>query len=326
MTDWINHFHHPWVLALLPLPLLLFLWQRWKGGPPPSVTYSGLDVARGLPLSLRQRVMGLFPYTRALVLLLGIIALARPQHGTTEYDVHARGIDIVMCIDVSGSMQMQDFSPNRLEAAKRAAAEFVSQRTRDRVAITLFGANTAVLSPPTLDMNASRTFIESIYDGIIQNHATAIGDGLGISTQLLEESDAETKVILLLTDGENNSGRLEPLQAADIAKALGIRVYTIGVGRDVRAGGGALFGRGRGDFDSAVLQEIADRTGGQYFSAANEQALSRVYEDIDALERSELEVSETATYTERFMFFWFPALALLLGELAVRAFWLRRLP
>lgn len=326
MTDWINHFQHPWVLALLPLPLLLLLWQKWKGGRAPSVVYSGLEVARGIPLSLRQRVMGVLPYSRALVLLLGITALARPQHGTTEYDVNAEGIDIVMCIDVSGSMQMQDFAPNRLEAAKAAAAEFVSNRTRDRVAITLFGANTAILSPPTLDMSASRTFIESIHDGIILNHATAIGDGIGISTQILKDSEAASKVILLLTDGENNSGRLEPLQAADIAKALGIRIYTIGVGRDVRAGGGALIGRGGGDFDSAVLREIADRTGGRYFSAANEQALNRVYDEIDAMERSEIEVEETATYSERFMYFWFPALALLLGELGLRAFWLRRLP
>ncbi|MCC5876244.1 MAG: VWA domain-containing protein [Candidatus Sumerlaeia bacterium] len=324
MTDWINHFQHPWVLLLLPLPIIWLVWHVWKGAVAPSVTYSSLDITKGLPVSLRQRVLNLLPYSRAAVLMLGIIALSRPQHGAMEYDVSARGIDIVMCIDVSGSMQASDFHPNRMEAAKKAAAEFVRSRERDRVAVTLFAPDTAVLAPFTLDMNALSTLIESIYIGIISPNGTAIGDGIAASLRLLEDSDAESKVIVLLTDGENNTGKIQPLQAADIARAMGVRVYTIGMGRDSRAGGG-LFG-GRADFDSAELIEIAERTGGRYLHASNDETLTQVYQEIDELERSELDVTETATYTERFMYFWFPALVLLLGEFALRALWIRRLP
>lgn len=325
MTEWINHFQHPWMLTLLPLPIVWLVWHVLRGSIAPSVTYSGLDIAQGLPISLRQRVLGLLPYSRALVLLLGIIALSRPQYGTTEYDVSTRGLDIVLCIDVSGSMQAQDFLPNRIEAAKKSAIEFVRSRNTDRIGVTLFGAETAILAPFTLDMNALETLLDAIYIGIINQNGTAIGDGLGLSARMFEDSEAESKVILLLTDGENNMGRLEPFQAADIARALGIRVYTIGVGRDARASGGLMFG-GRADFDSRELIAIAERTGGRYFHASNERALSQIYEEIDKLERTDLQVSETATYNERFMIFWFPALALLLSEIALRAFWLRRLP
>jgi Ca-activated chloride channel family protein len=317
----INQFAAPWVLALLPLPLLLLWLQQRRLAVPPTVLYSDLSVARGLPRSLRQTVLAMLPWTRALVLMLGIVALARPQLGTREFSVSSLGIDIAMVLDVSGSMQAQDLLPNRLEAAKAAAVQFVEGRKSDRVSVVVFGETAAVLCPPTLDLGAVQMFLRSIHDGMIRNNATAIGDGLALAVSKLKDSEAKSRVVVLLSDGENNAGRLEPMQAAEIARALGVRVYTISVGRPAGPPGSA-----RAGFDTTDLRNIAQVTGGQYFHASNEEALRRVYAEIDQMERTEIETNETASYDERFMVFLLPALMLLGLELALRALFVGRLP
>ena len=322
MEDVLYRFLHPWMLVLLPLPFIwLMLQVRREKKSPPALLYSDLSVARGLPVSMRQRAWRLLPWLRTGALCLAIIALARPQCGTVEYSASAVGADISMVIDVSGSMQARDVQPNRLEASKTAAAEFVRSRRNDRVSVVLFGEDTAVLCPPTLDMKAVEMFIDSIYNGIISSRATAIGDGLGRAIDLMKDSDVESRVIILLTDGDNNAGVLEPLQAAEMARALDIRIYTIGVGQPYVPGLSI-----RADFDERPLIEIAEMTGGEYYHAGDEESLEQVYRDIDKLERSPIEVDEVADFNERFMVFWFPGLLLLGVEIFLRAFWLRRLP
>jgi Ca-activated chloride channel family protein len=280
---------------------------------------------------MKQRVETLLPWLRTLVLCLGIVALARPQYGDIEYNVKSLGVDIALVIDVSNSMQERDFRPNRLEAAKEAAIEFVSNRLTDRVSVIVFGEFAGTLCPPTLDMATAERFIGAIYDGIIPNNATAIGDGLGTAVKKMEDSPAKSRVAILLTDGENNTGELTPEQASETAKALGVRVYTIGVGRGAsfarsRIPGFNLGIQGGQGFDEETLKKIASETGGKYFHATDEKTLKSIYDEIDRMEKSEIEVDESADMNEQFSFFWFPALALLGLEFILRAFWLRRLP
>jgi Ca-activated chloride channel family protein len=327
----INHFAHPWLLLLFPIPVLLLVaglvWRRQS----PSILFSGLDIARGLPVSFRQRVLQLLPYTRCLVLMLGVVALARPQYGTTTFSSTALGVDIALVLDVSGSMQEQDYPPNRLEAAKAAAISFIKGRTTDRISVVVFGVSAALLCPPTLDMNAAAQFVAAIHDQMINGSATAVGDGLALAVSKLKDSEAKSRVVILLTDGESNSGNISPTQAAEIARALDVRVYTIGMGRAGGGGGANLLGglnflpSGPG-FNEDGLKEIARITGGRYFRSSNNDGLKEIYREIDQLEKTEIEVEETTDYDERFHYFWFPALLLLGLEFLLRAFWLRRLP
>lgn len=317
----INHFQNPWLLLLLPLPFALLFWHLYRSKRQPAVVYSDLSIARDIAPSIRQRVLKMLPFVRTVALCLGIVALARPQYGTVVYNQESLGVDIALSIDVSGSMRQKDYYPNRLEAAKRAAISFVDNRETDRISVIIFGVEAALLCPPTLDMEVVKMFIEAIQDGMINNQATAVGDGLAMALRKLEDSDAASRVVILLTDGESNSGEIQPLQAAEIAEALAVRVYTIGVGSRSMFRGMTAPG-----FDEGTLQEIADLTGGRYFSATNEKQLEEIYMEIDRLEKSKIEVEESANYDERFMYFWFPGLILLAMEFLMRAFWLRRLP
>lgn len=332
MTSWINHFAHPWLLLLLLLVPVVLLVQRRAERRAPSILFSDLRLAHGLPKSARQRFLEFLPYSRALILSLGILALARPQYGTLDMRTSSLGVDIAMVLDVSGSMQEDDYYPNRLEAAKVAAQTFVQNRKTDRISVVVFATSAALLCPPTLDMAAVNQFLGAIHRDMITSESTAVGDGLGLAVKQLKESDAKSKVVILLTDGDSNSGKLTPAQAAEAAKALGIRVYTIGMTRgNAGAGqlglfGGAPFAQQALGISEDVLENIAKMTGGQYFRASNEQSLRQIYLEIDKLEKTEIEVQQTADYDERFYIFWLPALVLLGLEFLLKAFWLRRLP
>lgn len=333
MNQYINQLAHPWFLLLLALvPVFLWLQIRAESRRTPTVVYSDLSLAAGIRPTLRQRLLKLLPWSRAIVLTLGIIALARPQYGRTEVSMSSLGLDIAMVIDVSGSMMEEDYYPNRLEAAKEAAISFVRMRETDRVSVVIFGAVAALLAPPTLDMPAVEQFIASIQREIIDGSATAIGDGLGLAVTKLKDSPAKSRVVILLTDGDNNSGRLSPEQAAAAAKAHGIKVYTIGVTRGTRGRqglnlfGAAPFSSQMLGLSEEVLKGIAESTGGKYFRASNESTLKSIYTEIDRLEKSEIEVTRNTDFDERFHFFWFPALALLALEFLLRALVLRRLP
>ncbi|MBI1290341.1 VWA domain-containing protein [bacterium] len=332
MSNLINHFAHPWMLLALVLVPLLLILQRRSERNAPSVLYSDLSMARGLPRSARQRFLAMVPYSRALVLTLGIVALARPQYGNLEMKTSALGVDIALVLDVSGSMMEDDYVPNRLEAAKAAAQAFVKARATDRVSVIVFATSAALLCPPTLDMAAAEQFIGSIHRDMIANGSTAVGDGLGLAVSKLKDSKAKSRVAIVLTDGDSNSGRLTPEQAAETAEALKVRVYTIGLTRGNSSApqmgllGGPMFAPPSAGFNEELLKNIAERTGGKYFRANNERSLRQIYQEIDALEKTEIEVKQTADYDERFFYFWLPALALLGLEFLLKAFWLRRLP
>jgi len=317
-------FLYPWVLIGMPLPFVL-LWLEWRR-PHPTHLFSDLGFLAGMPVGWRVRAAQLLPWTRAFALCLGIFAMARPQLGTIEYNATTLGVDIALVMDVSGSMQERDFNPNRLEASKEAAVKFIQSRKSDRITVVVFSEKAATLCPPTTDLAAAQMFVESITDGMIPNQSTAVGDGLALAVSKLKDSPAKSRVAVLLTDGESNSGSLKPDQAAEIARSLGVKVYTISVGSN--AGGTMdIFGRqAQGQAAQPQLQRIAEVTGGKYYTAANERKLREVYDDIDRLEKTEMQVNETADFSEKFMFFWYPALALLAIELLLRAFVLRRLP
>ncbi len=334
MTDLGLRFAQPWMLSgLVLVPLALWLHLRARRQGTPAIVFSGLSHVAGLAPTWRQRVDSAMPALRAMVLALGIVALARPQLGSVERSVRTLGVDIALVIDVSGSMQAIDLQPNRLEAAKAAAISFVKARESDRLSVVLFGKSGGVLCPPTLDRDVVTSFIESIENGIINGDMTAIGTGLGMGVERLAGSEARSRVVVLLTDGVNNSGQVSPLQAAEAAKALGIRVYTIGVGGDGPAIVPRTTPRGivgyqqiAADVDERQLTQIAEMTGGRYFRARDAEGLKNIYAEINKLEKTEMEVDESSDYEERFHLLWFPALLLLGIEVLFRAFVLRRLP
>ncbi|MDX2175216.1 MAG: VWA domain-containing protein [Candidatus Sumerlaeia bacterium] len=332
----INEFRflHPWVLAgIVLVPLLLWRQLRAARRETPTFLFSDTAVLRGLGATWRTRAVASLPWLRAMVLSLGVVALARPQLGTIERNVQSLGVDIALVLDVSGSMQAVDLKPNRLEAAKLAATEFVRNRPSDRLSVVVFATSAALLCPPTMDRGAVETFINTIYQGIITNESTAIGTGLGLGVSQLKDSEAKSRVVILLTDGVNNSGRITPAQAAEAAQALGVRVYTIGVGGEGPAYipqktpfGGIVNQPINAEVDERGLTEIAEATGGRYFRAVDTESLLRIYDEINAMEKTEISVDETADFNERFAGLWVPALLLLGLELLLRAFLLVRIP
>lgn len=332
MTEF--RFLHPWALLALVVPIALLVYElRNRMARRPSLLFSDVSVLDGIRPTWRQRVDAALPYVRCLALCLGVLAMARPQLGTTERTVRSVGVDISLVIDVSGSMQALDLKPNRLEAAKKAAADFVAQRESDRVSLVVFAQEFAVLCPPTLDLDAVHTFISSIQEGIISDVRTGIGMGLAQGVRLLKDSTAKSRVVILLTDGVNNTGKIQPIQAAEAARNLGIRVYTIGVGGRGPARIPARDNFGRqvirlidADVDESTLTEVATMTGGRYFRADSADTLLEIYREINALERSSLSVEQSTDFDEKFFLLWLPGLALLGLELLARALVLRRLP
>lgn len=319
MLEW--RLLHPWALALVALPLLWLAWRLWRGDRQrPAVLYSSLAPLAAGGQTIRTRLVRLLPLLRAAVLILGVIALARPQYGQMERTRASLGLDIALALDVSESMNAQDFYPNRMEAAKRVVSKFVAERPADRFSLVVFGTTAAILTPPTFDRQVVERFLAMVRTGIVESRSTAIGMGLALAVDRLKDSEAKGRIVILLTDGANNAGAIAPLQAAEMAEALGVRVYTIGVGsNDPRFADGA-------GFDERTLRQIAETTGGQYFRATNEEALRRIYEEIDRLEKTEIEVTEYADFDEQFLWFWAPALGLLGLELLLRGLVLVRLP
>lgn len=244
---------------------------------------------------------------RLLALACLILSLARPQTRFDEEQVSGDGVDIVLCLDVSGSMLAQDFSPNRLEAAKEVAANFVDSRKTDRIAVVIFSGESFTLCPLTTDKAVLKTQIYSIQSGLLED-GTAIGSGLATSCDRLRTSKAKSKVVILLTDGENNGGQIPPVTAKDIARKLGIRVYTIGVGTEGFAkipvqseSGNVVMQNEKVNIDEKLMTQIANETGGKYFRAKDNVSLENIYAEIDRLEKTTFEVTALRRYTERFL-------------------------
>lgn len=301
-------FLHPiffWLFAILPLAIAWYFWKRNQQRA--SLTVSSSQGFKGQ--SWISKLIPLLYVLRILALGLIIVALARPQ--TVDIDRKTRttrGIDIVMAVDVSGSMLARDLKPDRLEALKKVAAEFVKDRINDRIGIVVYAAESYTKTPVTSDKKIVLEAISNIkYDNVIQD-GTGIGMGLATAVNRLKESKAKSKIIILLTDGVNNSGFIEPETAADIAAEYGIKVYTIGIGTNGMAdspyayapNGGYIFKKMPVEIDEALMRSIAKKTDGRYFRATDNKKLKEIYEEINALETTEIEEQKFYHYQELF--------------------------
>lgn len=330
----ITQFHNPNLLWLLLLLLPLIAWYAWRQGrQEPSIRISTLGGVADAPRTLRYRLRHLPFALRCAVITLTIIALARPQSSESGSDSSTEGIDIVLALDISSSMLARDFRPDRLTAELRTASRFIASRPDDRMGLVLFAGESFTQSPLTTDKRTLQTLLSQVRSGLLED-GTAIGNGLATAINRLKESRAVSKVVILLTDGVNNRGQIAPLTAAQIAATLGIRVYTIGVGTRGMAPYPAVdrFGRPAGfqnmlvEIDEQILTDIAAQTGGQYFRATDNDALERVYEQINTLEKSRIEITDYTRHDELFGRFLLWAIALLALEVIFRYLIIRRIP
>lgn len=328
MLTEITFAYRPFLYFLLVIPVLIG-WYIWQSrGMYATMQFSHSSFLGNVKKSFRQRMVHLPFILRMLVFALLIVALARPQSTARMQDVTIEGIDIVVALDISGSMLAEDFKPNRMEAAKATALDFIDMRPGDRIGVTVFAGESFTLVPLTTDHALLRDMLRTVSTGMVED-GTAIGDGLATAINRLRESDAISKVIILLTDGINNAGVIDPLTAAEIAQIYGIRVYTVGVGSK-----GAVpypfqtpFGIQYRDVeipvDEALLLEMAEMTGGLYFWADNQNALLNIYREIDQLERSRIDVMEFSRKTDEYLPLVLLALMLAAAEFLLRNTWLR---
>ncbi len=326
-------FARPWLLLLLLLlPVAGLLWFRLRSHFASGV---GFPVPQGMHATEGRRALlarGL-PLVRALALICLVIALAGPRLGRTQVKSYSEGIDIMLALDISGSMRALDFAPgNRLDAAKQVARDFVAGRAGDRIGLVVFASNSYTQCPLTTDHAVLRELIDQVQIGDIAD-GTAIGMAIGNALNRLKDVPGKSRVIILLTDGMNNTGVLEPLTAAGLAQQMGVRIYTIGAGTKGRAPypftdpfGGEVVRYIDVDLDEETLQAIATTTGGLYFRATDLPSLARIYERIDELEKRRVETEEFVEYNEIGSALLWPAIALVMLELLLGATWLRRLP
>lgn len=329
---WPAEFAHPAWLWLLPLPVLLLVWRLLRDGGLGGLRYSTLGMARAVRPTWRVRLRQAPAVLRTLALVLGILALARPRERNVTRETFAEGVDIMMVLDTSTSMRAEDFRPNRFEAARQVGAEFIRGRRSDRIGLIVFAAKAFTQAPLTLDYDFLQAMMDEVEVGVIED-GTAIGTALAMAVNRLKDTEAESKVVILLTDGQNNRGELSPETAAEVAKTLDVRVYAIGVG----AYGEAPFvidhpfaGRQRRmvpvEIDEAMLRQVAETTGGRYFRATNNQALRDIYAEIGELEKTRIEERIYTDYEERFADFLLPAFVLLLLGIGLDTTLLRRFP
>ncbi len=329
----IDRLASPWTLLLLIVPVLLALRLGFKRFRPrvAALQFSDVRLTTHVTSSVRQRARLILPSMRWLALSLLIVALARPQAGNAREVILGEGVDIAIALDISGSMAALDFEPNRLEAAKQVIRDFIEQRRYDRIGLVIFATEAFSQAPPTLDYQLLGRVLNDtqVSWDIGLDSGTAIGLGLANAANMLRDSDADSRVIVLLTDGANNSGQIDPLTAAEIAKALEIRVYTIGA---ARPGPAALpFPDGRVEYrdseiDEDTLRQIADITGGLYFRAEDAAGLQQIYKTINELERSRVEVRTFTRYRELAGWFVWPAILLLTLEMLLSRTIFRTLP
>ena len=316
-------------LGLL-LPVMIFFYWKNNNLNLASIKVPSIKNFSGLA-SFRTSIRHLPFVLRLLALAALIIAMARPQTKSDEQQAEGEGVDIVLCIDVSGSMTAQDFVPNRMEAAKKVASDFIGRRLTDRIAIVIFSGESFTQCPLTTDRAVLKSAVESIRNGLLED-GTAIGDGLSTSVDRLRSSKTKSKVIILLTDGENNGGLIGPDNAKEIAKAFGIKVYTIGVGTEgfapfpIKTPMGVIMQQQKVTIDEKLLTAIASETGGKYFRAKDNAGLEGIYTEINELEKSKVEITTLTRYTEKFFPFIMAALALLLLEIVLRFTLLRKFP
>ncbi len=337
MTQWKNFsFVHPWVLlGLLALPLLA--WLRGRFGGTPGVLFSSTKLVLALGRPQRGRSGSFLAALIYLAMALLLIALARPQLGETLEHIKASGIDIMLVLDVSGSMSAEDYTignrpSSRLEAVRHVTEQFIEGRPNDRIGIIAFAGRPYLVSPITLDHEWLIKNLDRVQIGVVED-TTAIGSGLAAAAARLKNRDAKSKLIVLLTDGANNAGRVMPLTAAEAAKTLGIRIYTIGAGSDGPVSMPMKDGFGRTfyqqvvfDFDEKLLQQIADIGSGRYFRAADSASLDKTFQEIDRLEKSKVEIEKKVNNKDLFWGFLAAGTILLLLEMILSQTRFRAIP
>ncbi|WP_313805569.1 VWA domain-containing protein [Flavobacterium sp.] len=313
-----------WLFLVLPIAIAWYFWKRKQFAPTLKMSsVQGFKTTQSL-LSKLKPLLFVF---RMLALAALIVALARPQStDVTNKSRTTRGIDIVMAIDVSGSMLAKDLKPNRMEALKRVAAEFVEQRPNDRIGLVLYAAESYTKTPVTSDKAVVLEALDAVkYDNVLQD-GTGIGVGLATAVNRLKDSKAKSKVIILLTDGVNNSGFIDPRMASEIAREFGVKVYTVGIGTNgmadfpyaIAPNGQFLFKKMKVEIDEKLMKEIAQTTGGKYFRATSNQSLTTIYNEINKLETTEVTEQRFYNYDEKYRFFAFLALGFLALELLLR--------
>jgi len=334
LNEWLQHieFTYPWVLGLLFLvPILIFEYARRNKRAQASMlitTTHFIEETKSIKTSLIH-----LPFVlRCLSLICLIVAMAMPRLKYTEEQTEGEGIDIVICFDISGSMTEQDFQPNRLEAAKSVAEQFVQGRRGDRIGIVIFSSLSFTLCPITTDHNAVLTQIKNIESGYLQEEGTAIGSGLATSVDRLRSSKSKSKVVILLTDGVDVGGSVPPDLAKAMAQKYGVRIYTIGIGSEkeinevVESPLGQITEKRKLEFNEGLLKDLASSTAGQYFHATDNDALRKIYDSIDQLEKSKIKVTAYNHYTNEFLPWLAAGIALLLLEIIFRYTIFRKFP
>ncbi len=306
LMDWKQvTFAHPWYFLLLLLVPLLIWWQLRKKEINPAFRLTTLSGLNKKQAGSKARLRPLLLVLRVLTLVCLTIALARPQTSNTTENVDSEGIDIVLSIDVSGSMLAEDFKPNRIEAAKKEALRFIDQRPTDRIGLVIFAGESFTMCPITIDHNVLKNQVNQIKNGMITD-GTSIGMGLATAVDRLRYADGKSKVVILMTDGVNNTGMIDPSTALEIAKAFHVRVYTIGIGSK----GQALmpqqtpFGIQKQmvpvEIDEPLLKKMAATTSGKYFRATGNKSLAAIYDDIDRMEKTKIDITSYKHYAELF--------------------------
>ncbi|MEK9629792.1 MAG: VWA domain-containing protein [Nitrospinota bacterium] len=327
-------FQDPWLLLLfLLIPYFIF---RTNKNNQPTIKYSSIGTLQAIR-SAQTDLLAALPITlRVITLSLLILALARPQEGHKSTEILSVGVDIMLALDTSGSMQALDFLKNekrdtRLAMVKDVVSQFIENRPNDRMGMVVFGSQAYTQCPLTLDQGILQSFLSKLEIGMAGD-STAIGSAIGIATKRLKDLESDSKLIILLTDGRNNAGNLPPLQAAQAAKAFGIKIHTIGVGTRGKAPFlvNSIFGQRyvyqQVDIDEDTLKEISELTGGQYFRATDLESLKEIYKKIDEMEKSEVKVIDHSEYTELFHYFLIPGILFLILEIVLSNTILRRIP
>jgi len=333
LYDWFTHisFAYPVFFTLFALLPLLLFWYLGKSKVSSGTVIVSAVKNFGNSSSWKKIFRHSLFICRVLAISCLIVAIARPQLKNEEKLTNGEGIDIVLCLDISGSMLAQDFTPNRMEAAKNVASEFIDSRPTDRIGLVIFSGESFTMCPLTTDRSVLKTQLFNVQSGLLED-GTAIGSGLATGVERLRSSKSKSKVIVLLTDGENNGGLIDPNTAKEIAKSVKVRVYTVGVGTEgfasvpVQTPSGVIMQREKVSIDEKLLTQIANETGGRYFRAKDNESLSAIYKEIDQLEKSKIEISTYTKYSEQFFPFALVAAGLLLLEFVLRFTIFRKFP
>lgn len=325
-------FAYPFVLWLLLLvPVLAYWYWKKRDKISPDFTYSSIQIFGNIPRKLKEKLADIPAWLKIASLAFFIISAARPQSFSSGENIYTEGIDIAMVLDISGSMLAEDFKPNRVEAAKKVIDDFIAGRTNDRIGLVIFSGESFTQCPLTVDYSVLRNLLKEIHTGMIED-GTAIGNAIANGVNRLKDSKSKSKVMILLTDGVNNRGEIDPLTAAQIAQKFGIRIYTVGVGTvgeapyPFQTPFGIRYQMVPVEIDENILQQIAKITGGKYFRATDNRKLVQIYDEIDRLEKTRVEVTSYRQAKELFYGWAFIGLFLLITDIGLSRTYLRRLP